>query len=107
MMTGAPPRFRDRQKADKSGHGARSGDGARLLEKRMENPHDRIGNTRRQRMPLPAALQEDLAAILADVLVAELREEDASQVQKATVESPGGTDRGTRNLAKDNGQGKA
>ncbi len=47
-------------------------------------------------MPLPAALKADLAAILADALVAELREEDASRAQdamEATVDFPGGTDR--------------
>ncbi len=73
----------------------------------MGNPDGRIGETRRHGMPLPAALKDDLAAILADALVAELREEDATQAwdaKEATVKSPGGTDRGTRNLAKDKGQ---
>ncbi len=58
----------------------------------MGKQDSRVGDERRQRMPLPAALKDDLGVILGDVLVMELREEDASQVQKATVEPPGGTD---------------
>ncbi len=73
----------------------------------MRTRHGHIGDERRQRVPLPAPLQADLAAILAECLVAELREDDVARVQnveKPTVACPGGTDRGTRNLAKDNGQ---
>ena len=55
-------------------------------------------------MLLPTALKDELAAILAECLIAELREEHIACVQdveKPTVNSPGGTDRGTRNLAED------
>ncbi len=73
----------------------------------MGNRDGHIGDIPRPGVPLHAPLQADLAASLSDALVAELREEDASRAQdamEATVLSPGGTDRGTRNLAKDNGQ---
>ncbi len=62
----------------------------------MGNLHGRIHNERRQGAPLPASLQADLAAILAECLVAELREDDVARVQnveKPTVACPGGTDR--------------
>ncbi len=70
----------------------------------MRNRDGRIGDERRQRVPLLAPRQADLAGILADTLVADVREEDTRRVQKATVESPRGTDRGTRNLMEDKGQ---
>ncbi len=100
-MSSSPSPLSRASKGGKSGRGARSGSGARLLEERVENAHDRIGNTRRQRGPLLSSRQADLAAIWADVLVADRREED---MNKVTDNSPRGINRRTRNLAKNNGQ---
>ena len=66
-----------------------------------------IGDIRRPGVALPAPPQADLAAILADALVADVREEDAAQARDAKermVKSPSGTDRGMRNLAKNKDQ---
>ncbi len=62
-----------------------------------------IVDERRQGVRSLAPREADLAALWADVLVADRREED---MNKVTDNSPRGIDRGTRNLAKDNGQGK-
>ncbi len=53
-------------------------------------------------MLLPTALKDELAAILAECLIAELREEHIACVQdveKPTVNSPGGTNQKAPNVA--------
>ncbi len=72
----------------------------------MRIRHGNIGEQQRDGVSLPAALKDDLAALLAECLVSELREDNVARgqnVEKPTVESPSGTDRGMRNLAKNQG----
>ena len=106
-MSSSPSPLSRASKGGKSGCGARYSEGTSLLEQRMRNRDSHIGDIRRPGVPLPAPLQADLASILAECLVAELREDNVARgqkVEKPTVESPRGTDRETRNVAEDKGR---
>ena len=63
----------------------------------MGKYHGRIGDKRRPGVPLPAPPQMELATLLAECLIADMRD-------KVMVKSPRGIDRGTRNPVEDNGQ---